>query len=107
MREGIRHRGYALIDVLQPCVIFNRINTYDWYGRRVYKLEEAGHAGRDRAAAERAAGEWGDRIPIGVIYREEDVQTYEEQLPALRAGPLVGRSLTERSGLSDLMQRFM
>ncbi len=107
MREGIRHRGYALIDVLQPCVIFNRINTYDWYGRRVYKLEEAGHDPRDRAAAERAAGEWGDRIPIGVIYREEDVQTYEEQLPALRAGPLVGRSLTERSGLSDLMQRFM
>ena len=107
IREGIRHRGYALIDVLQPCVIFNRINTYEWYGRRIYKLEEAGHDPHDGAAAQRAVGEWGDRIPIGVIYRAKDVPTYEDQLPALRAGPLVSRPPTERGGLDSLAQRFL
>lgn len=107
IKQGIRHRGYALIDVLQPCVVFNRVNTYEWYSERVYKLEAAGHDPQDRAAAERAAVEWDDRIPIGVIYREEGVPTYEEQLPALRDGPLVGRSLMDRSALSHLKQQFL
>lgn len=107
IKEGIRHRGYALIDVLQPCVVFNRVNTYEWYNERLYKLEEEGHDPRDRAAAERAAAEWNDRIPIGVIYREDDAPTYEEQLPALVDGPLIGRSLTDRVALSRLKQRFM
>lgn len=107
IQQGIRHGGYALIDVLQPCVIFNRVNTYDWYRRRVYKLDEAGHDPRDRVAAVGVADEWGDRIPIGVIYRAEGAPAYEEQIPALRAGPLVRRDLTDRSGLEQLKQRFM
>ncbi|AXY49809.1 2-oxoacid:ferredoxin oxidoreductase subunit beta [Rhodococcus ruber] len=107
IKQGIRHRGYALIDVLQPCVIFNRINTYQWYSERIYKLDEEGHDPQDRAGAERAAAEWDDRIPIGVIYRDEGVPTYEEQLPALLDGPLVGRSLTDRTVLNRLKQGFM
>lgn len=105
--EAIRHRGYALVDVLQPCVIFNRINTYEWYGQRIYKLGAVGHDPQDRASAEQVAEEWGDRIPIGVIYRETGVPAYEEQVPALRDGPLVGRSLTDRAALSGLKERFM
>lgn len=105
--EAVRHRGYALIDVLQPCVIFNRINTYEWYSRRIYKLEEADHDPGDGAAAARVAAEWDERIPIGLIYREDGVPTYEEQLPALQDGPLVGRSLTDRTGFTRLKQRFL
>jgi 2-oxoglutarate ferredoxin oxidoreductase subunit beta len=105
--QAIRHRGYALVDVLQPCVVFNRVNTYEWYSGRLYKLDEAGHDPADRVAAERAAVEWDDRIPIGVIHREEGVPTYEEQLPALRDGPLAVRSLTDRSALNRLKQRFL
>jgi 2-oxoglutarate ferredoxin oxidoreductase subunit beta len=105
--QGIRHRGYALIDVLQPCVVFNRVNTYEWYSRRLYKLDEVGHDPADRAAAERVAVGWDEQIAMGVIYREEGVPTYEEQLPALHDGPLTGRSLTDRSALSRLKQRFV
>ncbi|WP_134773300.1 2-oxoacid:ferredoxin oxidoreductase subunit beta [Ornithinimicrobium flavum] len=107
IKQAVSHRGYALIDVLQPCVVFNRINTYQWYSERIYKLDDAGHDPQDRAAAERAAVEWDDRIPIGVIYREDGVPTYEEQLPALRDGPLVGRSLTERAAFDGLKNQFM
>lgn len=107
IEQGIRHRGYALIDVLQPCVVFNRVNTYEWYSGRLYKLEEVGHDPQDRAAAERAAVEWDDRIPIGVIYREEGVPTYEDQLPALQDGPLIGRSVTDRAALGRLKQGFL
>ena len=69
--KAIEHKGYALVDVLQPCVTFNRKNTYDWYRERVYNLAESGHDPRDRVAAFQKALEWGDRIPLGVIYQTQ------------------------------------
>lgn len=91
--QALQHRGYALVDVLQPCVTFNRASAYDYYNGRVYKLEETGHVATDRDAAWKVAMEWGDRIPLGVYYRIENLPAYEEQVPALRAGPLVKQPL--------------
>ena len=92
--EALRHPGYALVDVLQPCVTFNRASAYDFYNERVYKLEdEEGYDPQDRTAAWVKAQEWGERIPIGIVYRGEPIPTYEEQVPALKAGPLVQRPL--------------
>jgi 2-oxoglutarate ferredoxin oxidoreductase subunit beta len=92
--EALEHPGYALVDVLQPCVTFNRSYAYDFYSERVYKLEdEPGYDPADRTAAWEKAHEWGERIPIGIFYRGEPLPTYEEQVPALAAGPLVQQPL--------------
>ncbi len=92
--RALQHRGYALIDVFQPCVTFNRQNSYDFYRPRVYKLQdEPGYDVSDREAAFRRAQEWGERIPIGIFYQTEDLLAYEEQVPALKAGPLVCQPL--------------
>ncbi len=91
--QALQHPGYALVDVLQPCVTFNRASAYDFYNPRVYKLEEVGHDATDKTAAWELAYEWGERIPIGIFYRVEGVPTYEEQVPALKAGPLVRQPL--------------
>ena len=91
--EALQHPGYALVDVLQPCVTFNRPSSYDFYNPRVYKLEEADHDPTDKTAAWELAYEWGERIPIGIFYRVEGVRTYEEQVPALKARPLVKQPL--------------
>jgi 2-oxoglutarate ferredoxin oxidoreductase subunit beta len=85
LTEALQHRGYALIDVLQPCVTFNRPSAYDFYNPRVYKLEDEAHDVTDRTAAWERALEWGDRIPIGIFYRTEGVPSYEEQLPPMGA----------------------
>jgi 2-oxoglutarate ferredoxin oxidoreductase subunit beta len=95
--QALHHRGYALIDVLQPCVTFNPNSAYDFYNPRVYKLEDAGHDPSDREAAWALSFEWGERIPLGIFYRTEDVPAYEEQEPTLRAGPLVQRPLVRLS----------
>jgi 2-oxoglutarate ferredoxin oxidoreductase subunit beta len=91
--QALQHKGYALVDVLQPCVTFNRASSYDFYRPRVYKLQDEEHDVTDRTAAWEKAYEWGDRIPIGVFYRVDGVPTYEEQLPTLQAGPLVKQPL--------------
>jgi len=81
--QGVQHQGFALIDVLQPCPTFNHKNTYTWYRERVYKLEESGYDPGNKLAAFEKAQEWGDRIPIGLIYRKERA-TFEERLSALK-----------------------
>jgi 2-oxoglutarate ferredoxin oxidoreductase subunit beta len=92
--QALEHPGYALVDVLQPCVTFNRSYAYDFYAERVYKLEdEEGYEPTDRTAAWNKAHEWGDRIPIGIVYKGEPVPTYEEQIPALSAGSIVRKPL--------------
>jgi 2-oxoglutarate ferredoxin oxidoreductase subunit beta len=91
--EALNHPGYALIDVLQPCVTWNRGYAYDFYNDRVYKLEEEGYdPAVDRGTAWQKAQEWGDRIPIGIFYREL-FPTYEEQVSTLAMGCLVDQPL--------------
>jgi 2-oxoglutarate/2-oxoacid ferredoxin oxidoreductase subunit beta len=91
--SGVKHRGFALIDILQPCVSFNRKNTFQWYGERVFKLNDSNHNPMDKIAAFNRAQEWGGKIPIGIIYREE-LPTYEDSLPALKKGVLVDQPIT-------------
>ena len=91
--EALQHPGYALVDVLQPCVTWNRPSSYDFYNPRVYKLEETDHDVTDKTAAWELAYQWEERIPIGILYRVEGVPSYEEQMPVLGAGPLVKQPL--------------
>ena len=96
LKKAIQHRGYTLVDVLQPCVSFNRAYAYDYYHPRVYKVEEEpDYDPTDRAAAWERAHEWDDRIPIGILYQVEGQPTYEDQISVLRAGPLVTQEFRE------------
>ncbi|MGV1098613.1 2-oxoacid:ferredoxin oxidoreductase subunit beta [Thiovibrio sp. JS02] len=102
--QAIKHRGTALVDILQPCVSFNRVNTYKWYKERCYELAET-HDATDHALALRTALEFGERIPLGVIYKKEG-PIFEEQFAVLRNGPLA-RQEVSREGMGQIMQRYV
>ena len=95
---ALDHRGYALIDVMQVCATFNRKMDYDWYRQRVYKLEDEGHDPSDRMAALAKALEYpgDDRIPSGILYRDESQPAYEEGVATLNAGALVSQPYATR-----------
>jgi 2-oxoglutarate/2-oxoacid ferredoxin oxidoreductase subunit beta len=103
MKEAMLHKGFALIDILQPCVTFNKVNTYEWYQQRVYHVG-ADHDPRDRKAAFARALEWGDRIPIGVIFRN-DRPAFEERIPMLKDRPLVHQPF-DRSRIEKTLKEF-
>jgi len=103
IKAGITHRGFTLIDILQPCVSFNHVNTFAWYKQRVYKLEEK-YNPADKAAALIKAQEWGDKIPIGIIFKQER-QVYEDSLPQLKKMPLVKQAI-EPGKIEELMGEF-
>ncbi|OGW80077.1 MAG: 2-oxoacid ferredoxin oxidoreductase [Omnitrophica bacterium RIFCSPLOWO2_12_FULL_44_17] len=92
LKEAIEHHGYALVDIFQPCVTFNKINTYQWFREHTYYLDEK-HVVTDRAEAFRRAIET-DKLPLGIFYKNPDKKIFEEQLLAYRheKTPLFQRS---------------
>ena len=106
--RGIQHKGFALIDVFSPCVTYNKLNTYPWFKKRVYRLEDdAAYNPTDARAALERSFEWGDRIPLGLFYR--DLQpTYEDSEPAFERGPLVHQPLAADSAVfQSLVEELM
>jgi 2-oxoglutarate/2-oxoacid ferredoxin oxidoreductase subunit beta len=104
IKRAIGHRGLAVLDVFQPCVTFNKINTFQWFRERVYKLEDEGWDPSSRAKAlELSLTTFHDitctpeqcRVPIGVIFKEEGRPTYADGLPQL-TGPLWKQALAPR-----------
>jgi 2-oxoglutarate ferredoxin oxidoreductase subunit beta len=85
---GMAHKGFALIDVFSPCVTYNKVNTYSFFKDRVYKLEDEGWDPSDFHASLAKAFEWGERIPLGLLYKTEQ-PTYEDSEPILQKGALV------------------
>jgi 2-oxoglutarate ferredoxin oxidoreductase subunit beta len=133
IKQGIEHKGLALIDCLQPCPTYNNINTKDWYNgedrkdaqgkpqSRLYKLEEAGfdpvvhdasEVFKKKVAGLEKAEEWGDRIPIGVFYKNESEPTFQQRftqrIPFYMQIPPAKQQLKDERGVSDIdLSEFM
>ncbi|MBS1113013.1 MAG: 2-oxoglutarate ferredoxin oxidoreductase subunit beta [Nitrospirae bacterium] len=103
MKDAILHKGFSLIDILQPCVTFNKINTFEWYRQRVYHIEP-GYDPEDRINAFQKALEWGDRIPLGIIYRNHR-PVLEERIPVLKDSPLVSQPF-DLSKIENTIKEF-
>jgi 2-oxoglutarate ferredoxin oxidoreductase subunit beta len=134
IKQAIQHKGLAFIDALQPCPTYNDINTREWYAgedrkdpqtgkpqSRLYKLEEIGFDPVVHSAAEEfekkmsamnKASEWGDRIPIGVFYKNELQPTFIDRLtsriPFYRTNPPAKQRISDENGDStaDLTEFF-
>lgn len=100
--DAINHKGFSVVNVYQPCVTFNKVNTYAWFRERVYKLDET-HNKADRKAALGVAID-NEKIPIGIVY-EVQKPIYEENLPQLQNGALVAQQLS--GNIQELLQEFI
>ena len=100
MKAAISHKGFALLDILQPCVTFNKVNTFKWYRDRVYKLEEE-YDPTDRLKAFESALEWGERIPNGIFFKNNR-KTLEELIPVIREKPLVRQKFSPEETKREL-----
>lgn len=101
--QALNHKGFAFVDIFQPCVTFNHINTYQWYREHLYDLDQ-NHDVTDKAAAFAKALEWGPKIPTGIFYKQEK-PTYEEQTPQIAQESLVDQSL-ENINIQKLLEEL-
>ncbi len=101
MKQAIEYKGYALLDIFQPCVSFNKTNTFAWYNKRVYELD-ASYDYKDKVSAMQKVMEMGDRIPIGLLYLEEKKTYHEKNMILKQKVPLL-----DRKTMPDVVSRLI
>jgi 2-oxoglutarate ferredoxin oxidoreductase subunit beta len=87
------HKGFALVDVLQPCVTYAKETGYQYYQELTYDLQASGHDSSNPEAAMKKAFEPPEKYPIGIFYQKER-PLYEEELPQFKKGPLVNHNIS-------------
>lgn len=77
MKKAIMHKGFSLVEIFQPCVSFNKLNTYDWYKENTFYLDAENHDVHSRNAAFELTTASG-KLPLGVFYISKDKLTLGE-----------------------------
>lgn len=105
MKQAIEYKGYALLDIFQPCVSFNKVNTFKWYKERVYELGEDYDVSNKIKAMEKAM-EFDDKMPIGVIYKENK-PTFNDKNEVLKGGQILIDKETDPADIHKLIKEFI
>jgi len=102
LNEAIKHKGYALVDILQPCVSFNKLNTYPWFKEKTFYLKK--HDPYDRLAAFEQAVQT-EKLPLGIFYKHPGKKTFEEGIKAYETNkaPIINR-MPDRKKLEKLIK---
>lgn len=94
-KKAILHKGYALVDVFQPCPTFNHVNTFQWFRENTYYLDESHDASYRLKAFEKAIEK--EKLPLGIFYINENKETFEETL--------ANKEITSRSIFEKIQAR--
>jgi 2-oxoglutarate ferredoxin oxidoreductase subunit beta len=103
IKQAIKHKGFAFVDILQNCVTYNKLNTVEYYKERIYKLEEEKKYNiQDRNDAFSHAV-MGEKVAIGVFYKTKE-PTNDDKYRVLKGEPLFKSA--ESRNLEDLLGEF-
>jgi len=105
MKQAITYNGYALVDILQPCVSFNKTNTFAWYNHRVYELDNSYNC-KNKMDAMQKAMEFGDHIPIGLLYKEDKASFHQKNTVLSQGTPLLDRK-TDLDYMNQLIKSYI
>lgn len=104
LKKAISHKGYALVDIFQPCVSFNKVNTFQWFQERTYYLEETFDPFDRKQAFNRSLEQ--DSLPMGIFYINPDKSSFGENVGIYRqdSTPLVFRDEDRNKKLLKLFE---
>ncbi len=107
IQQGIQHHGFSLINTISPCVTYNKVNTYDWYKKVLFNLDDLpDYDPRDKVKALGMLHER-EELVTGLIYYEESTAEFAHQLPGYREEALVHQDLTpDPDELLKLMEAY-
>lgn len=102
IEEGMKHPGFSLIDILQPCPTFNEDRPVSWYKERIYRLKNTKGLSRELALVK--LDEEPKKLVMGVLYRSKRLP-YDKELPQLKSQTLLEQSIKEID-ISNLVEVF-
>lgn len=103
--QGMQHKGFALIEVLSPCITHNKVNTYEWFKQNVEKMKDhPDYDPKDKIKAWEKLSQ-GKKIPVGLFYAEE--RPSFEELSSLGETPLAHQDIRVKiPDLKKLLEGF-
>lgn len=101
--KAVHHKGFSLVNILQPCVTFNKINTFSYYQKNCYKIPP-NHDPKNYENSLKISELNSFKFPLGVIYETEKM-TYTDEIPHLKKGSLMNRS--RYMEYSELLEDFL
>ncbi len=108
IQKAVNHKGFSYVEVLQPCVSMNKINSFGWYKSRIQDLsKDSGYSVTDRVKAIGAALEWGDKIPTGVFYNTDKGDDFIDKIPQISDKPLSEQAPVKPSVLQELFAEHL
>ena len=99
VKAAMQHKGYAIVDIFQPCVVFNKQNTYQWFKEKCYYVD-AEYDKTDKVQAFEKAFDM-ERLALGILYQDTSKPTYED-LVRTSQGPLAKQEVS-REALEKLI----
>lgn len=107
IEEGLKHKGFSMINVYSPCVTYNKTNTYDWFKEHLVNLDdEEGYDSSNRMMAMQRVME-AEGLVTGLIYQNKERPGYEELIPGFQETPIVKQDLKlKREEFDELVAEF-
>lgn len=104
LKKAIRHKGYSLVDIFQPCPSFNKLNTYQWFDEKTYYLDD--HDVSDKCEAFKKSLET-ETLPLGIFYMNRQKATFEENTGIYKNDQrALYKRLVDMEKLSKLIDQF-
>jgi 2-oxoglutarate ferredoxin oxidoreductase subunit beta len=107
IEQGIKHNGFALINVFSPCVTYNKVNTYDWFKENLVDLSTLDYNPHDRMQAMKVLMEHNGLV-TGLIYQDTEQPSYTDRIRGYSKEPLVDQNIRlEEEKFNQLIEEFM
>lgn len=89
LKQALNHTGFSVLDVLQPCVTFNKNHLHAWYNDRVYQLDDQYKKDNKLMAIEKSMEV--NKLALGVFYEDATKTAYHQEVPLLQNNTLVAQ----------------
>ncbi|MGP3561029.1 2-oxoacid:ferredoxin oxidoreductase subunit beta [Geobacillus sp. BK01] len=108
IEEGVKHKGFSLINVFSPCVTYNKVNTYEWFKEHLLKVNDIeGYDPSNREMAMQTVMKYNGLV-TGLIYQNNEQKSYQELVPGYSETPLSEADLKlSKEKFAELVAEFM
>ncbi|MFH2107587.1 MAG: thiamine pyrophosphate-dependent enzyme [Chrysiogenia bacterium] len=105
MKKAILHKGFALVDIFQPCLSFNKVNTFSWFKDNTNYLPDDYDPSNQTAAFKKSLEE--EPFPLGILYQSAQRATFEENLEVYKKdkSPLYKREVDMKKVSAEIMAK--
>lgn len=106
LKAALQHRGFAFVDLLQACPTYNKFATHEYLMEKC-KPVGPGYDPSDFATARMTATLTHESIATGVLYQNEDVPSFYENLVPRQGKETTAVEEVAQIDVSQFIQRFV